>query len=137
VGRLSFPNNVAIERMHSGDLEGAERRFNRAVPILRREGLWVQSLDAIGVRGLLHAMRLEYNEVPETNAWAIEQARRLGVPFYILENHRVWGMALANRGQLTQPADVLKSAIHLAELLDRPRERRLRTQFARKRLAGC
>jgi tetratricopeptide (TPR) repeat protein len=107
---------VAIERMHSGDLEGAERRFNRAVPILRREGLWVQSLDAIGIRGLLHAMRLEYDEVQETNAWAIEQARKLGVPFYILENHWVWGMALANRGQLTQAADVLKSAIRVAEL---------------------
>ena len=107
---------VAIERMHSGDLEGAERRFNRAVPILRREGLWVQSLDAIGIRGLLHAMRLEYDEVQETNAWAIEQARKLGVPFYILENHWVWGMALANRGQLTQAADVLKSAIRIAEL---------------------
>ena len=107
---------VAIERMASGDLEGAERRFNRAVPILRREGLWVQSLDAIGIRGLLHAMRLEYNEVQETNAWAIEQARKLGVPFYILENHWVWGMALANRGQLTQAADVLKSAIRVAEL---------------------
>jgi tetratricopeptide (TPR) repeat protein len=107
---------VAIERMHSGDLEGAERRFNRAVPILRREGLWVQSLDAIGIRGLLHAMRLEYDEVQETSAWAIEQARKLDVPFYILENHWVWGMALANRGHLTQAADVLKSAIRVAEL---------------------
>jgi hypothetical protein len=38
------------------------------LPILRREGLWVQSLDAIGIRGLLHAMRLEYDEVQETNA---------------------------------------------------------------------
>jgi DNA-binding winged helix-turn-helix (wHTH) protein len=107
---------MAIDELHSGDLENAERRFNRAIPILRRDGLWVQSLDAIGIRGLLHAWRLEYEEVQETSAWVIEQARKLDVPFYILENNFVLGMALANQGRLSQAADVLKSGVHVAEL---------------------
>jgi hypothetical protein len=67
--------------MNVGDVAAAEGLFNRAVPVLRREKLWVQHLDTISARGLLHHMLLEYEQIEETSAWAIDQARKLGAAF--------------------------------------------------------
>jgi tetratricopeptide (TPR) repeat protein len=49
---------VAMMHMNAGNLEAAEQCFSRAIPVLRQEALWVQSLGAISFRGLLHHMRL-------------------------------------------------------------------------------
>ena len=86
VAQASADAVLAVERMNSGDVAAAELRFNRAIPVLRQEKLWVQSLDTISARSLLHHMRLEYDQIEETSAWAIEQARKLGASFYVLEN---------------------------------------------------
>jgi DNA-binding winged helix-turn-helix (wHTH) protein/tetratricopeptide (TPR) repeat protein len=107
---------LAMARMNAGDLEAAEQCFSRAIPLLRQEGLWVQSLDAISFRGLLHHMRLEFEHVEQTSGWAIEQAKKLGATFYVIENLFYWGMALANRGRLTDAMKVLRDGIRVAEL---------------------
>jgi tetratricopeptide (TPR) repeat protein len=107
---------VAIARMNAGDLDAAELCFSRAIPVLRQEGLWVQSLDAISFRGLLHHMRLEFEQVEQTSGWAIQQARKLGATFYVIENLFGWGMALANRGRLSEAMNVLREGIRVAEL---------------------
>jgi hypothetical protein len=99
--RATADTVVAMARMNAGDLEAAEQCFSRAIPVLRQERLWVQSLDAISFRGLLHHMRLEFEQVEQTSGWAIEQARKSGATFYVIENLFYWGMALANRGRLT------------------------------------
>jgi DNA-binding winged helix-turn-helix (wHTH) protein/tetratricopeptide (TPR) repeat protein len=107
---------LAVEHMNSGDVAAAELRFNRAIPVLRQDKkLFVQSLDVVSARGLLHHMRLEYDQIEETSIWAIEQARKLGASFYVLENLFFWGMALANNGRLTQAADALREGMRLAE----------------------
>jgi DNA-binding winged helix-turn-helix (wHTH) protein/tetratricopeptide (TPR) repeat protein len=115
VAEASVDALLAVDRMNVGDVAAAEHHFNRAVPVLRREKLWVQHLDTISVRGLLHHMRLEYEQVEETSTWAIEQARKLGAAFYVLENLFYRGMALGNNGRLTQAADALLEAMRLAE----------------------
>jgi tetratricopeptide (TPR) repeat protein len=107
---------VAIARMNAGDLDAAEHRFSRAIPVLRQQSLWVQSLDAISFRGLLYHMRLEFEHVEQSSGWAIEEARKLGATFHLIENMFCWGMALANRGRLTEAMDVLREGIRLAEL---------------------
>jgi DNA-binding winged helix-turn-helix (wHTH) protein/tetratricopeptide (TPR) repeat protein len=107
---------LAVARMNAGDLAGAERCFSRAIPLLRQEQLWVQSFDAISLRGLLHHMRLEFERVEQTSGWAIEQARNVGATFYVIENLFYWGMALANRGRLTDAMNVLRDGIRVAEL---------------------
>ncbi len=89
---------LAMARMNAGDLGAAEQGFSRAIPVLRQEGQWVQSLDAVSFRGLLHHMRLEFEHVEQTSGWAIGQARKLGATFHVIENLFCWGMALANRG---------------------------------------
>ena len=115
VAEASADAVLAVERMNFGDVAAAELRFNRAVPVLRREKLWVQNLDTISARGLLHHMRLEYDQIEEISAWAIEQARKLGAAFYVLENLFFWGMALGNNGRLTQAADALLEGMRVAE----------------------
>ena len=115
VAEASADAVLAVEHLNFGNVAAAELRFNRAVPVLRGEKLWVQHLDTISVRGLLHHMRLEYEQVEETSTWAIEQARKLGAAFYVLENLFFRGMALGNNGRLTHAADALLAAMHLAE----------------------
>ena len=115
VAQASADAVLAVARMNSGDVAAAELRFNRAIPVLRQEKLWVQSLDTISARSLLHHMRLEYDQIEETSAWAIEQARKLGASFYVLENLFFWAMALANNGRLTQAAGALREGMRLAE----------------------
>ena len=114
--RATADTVVAMARMNSGDLEAAEQCFSRAIPVLRQEGLWVQSLDAISFRGLLYHMRLEFEHVEQTSGWAIEQARKLGATFHVIENMFCWGMALANRGRLTDSMNLLREGIRVAEL---------------------
>jgi DNA-binding winged helix-turn-helix (wHTH) protein/tetratricopeptide (TPR) repeat protein len=116
IARATADTLTAIARMNDGDLEAAEQGFSRAIPVLRQEQLWVQSLDAISFRGLLHHMRLEFDHVEQTSGWAIDQARRLGATFHLVENLFCWGMALANRGRLTQAIDVVREGIRIAEL---------------------
>ena len=107
---------LAMAWMNDGDLAAAERGFSRAIPVLRHEARWVQSLDAVSFRGLLHHMRLEFEQVEQTSGWAIEQARKLGATFHVIENLFCWGMALANRGRLTEALNVLREGIRVADL---------------------
>jgi tetratricopeptide (TPR) repeat protein len=107
---------LATAWMNEGDLAAAEHCFSRAIPVLRQEGQWVQSLDAVSFRGLLHHMRLEFEQVEHTSGWAIGQARKLGATFHVIENLFCWGMALANRGRLTEALNVLREGIRVAEL---------------------
>jgi DNA-binding winged helix-turn-helix (wHTH) protein/tetratricopeptide (TPR) repeat protein len=107
---------LAMARMNAGDLGAAEQGFSRAIPVLRQEGQWVQSLDAVSFRGLLHHMRLEFGHVEQTSGWAIGQARKLGATFHVIENLFCWGMALANRGRLTEALQALREGIRVAEL---------------------
>ena len=107
---------LAMARMNAGDLAAAEQGFSRAIPVLRQEAQWVQSLDAVSFRGLLHHMRLEFEHVEQTSGWAIGQARKLGATFHVIENLFCWGMALANRGRLTEALQALREGIRVAEL---------------------
>ena len=107
---------VAIARMNAGDLDAAEQGFSRAIPVLRQQSLWVQSLDAISFRGLLYHMRLEFEHVEQSSGWAIDEARKLGATFHLIENMFCWGMALANHGRVTEAMDVLREGIRVAEL---------------------
>ena len=107
---------LAMAWMNAGDLAAAERGFSRAIPVLRQEGQWVQSLDAVSFRGLLHHMRLEFEHVEQTSGWAIEQARKLGATLHVVENLFYWGMALANRGRLTEAINALREGARVAEL---------------------
>jgi tetratricopeptide (TPR) repeat protein len=107
---------LAVARMNAGDLDAAEQSFRRSIPVLRQEGLWAQSLAAVSFRGLLHHMRLEFDHVDQTSAWAIEQARKSGATFHLIENLFYRGMALANHGRLSDAMNVLREGIRVAEL---------------------
>lgn len=107
---------LGLERMCFGATAEAETNFSRAVPVLRRVGPPLHALEAIGFAGLLHAWQLDYDEADHAVGWTLQRARTLGVPYHIIMNLFVRGMAFFNQGRLSDGLNDLREGMRLAEL---------------------
>ena len=116
VSKASAELVLAFERLASGALTEAETLFDRAIPILKKNELPIQALQAVSYRGFLHAWRLEYIEAQRVSEWALQQARELGGCFYILANLLSRSLALGNQGRISEALDTLHEGWQFAEL---------------------
>jgi tetratricopeptide (TPR) repeat protein len=116
VGVASAELVLACERVCVGDLTSADQHFDRAIPVLLKEGPPAQVLEAINTRASLHTWRLEYAEAERSLDWALAKARELGVYSPIIENHFFRGMVFGNRGRLGEALSQLQEGMRLAEL---------------------
>ncbi len=107
---------MGLERMCFGATADAEVIFGRAVPVLREKGPPLHALEAIAFAGLLHAWQLDYKEADRAVGWTLRRSRDLGVPYQIIMNLFVRGMALFNQGRLSDGLNDLQDGLRLAEL---------------------
>ncbi len=107
---------LGLERLCFGSTAEAEASFGRSVPILRQQGAPLHALEAIGFAGLLHAWQLDYEEADQAVDWTLHRARSLGLPYHIVMNLFVRGMAMFNRGRLSDGLSDLQEGLRLAEL---------------------
>jgi tetratricopeptide (TPR) repeat protein len=107
---------LGLERLCFGATTDAEASFGRAVPVLRKVGPPLHALEAVGFAGLLHAWQLDYEQADHAVGWTLQRARTLGVPYHIIMNLFVRGMALFNQGRLSEGLNDLREGMHLAEL---------------------
>ena len=107
---------LGLERMCFGATTDAEQHFSQSVPVLRKKGPPLHALEAIGFAGLLHAWQLDYEEADRAVGWTLEHSRELGVPYHIIMNLFVRGMALFNQGRLSDGLNDLREGMRLAEL---------------------
>jgi serine/threonine protein kinase/tetratricopeptide (TPR) repeat protein len=116
---LAFADLVlGLERQCSGDLTVAEERFARAVPVIKEEGLRLLAVEAVTHRSFLHVWQLEYKEADEVLGWTLARARELGASFHIAQILFIRGIALGNRGRLSEALASLHEGMRLAELND-------------------
>ncbi len=115
VGAASAELVLGLERMCLGATADAERRFGRATPVLARHGPPLHALEAVGYSGLLHAWQLEYKSAGDAVNWCLQKARDLGLPYYIILNLFVRGMARFNQGRLSEGLGDLREGMRLAE----------------------
>jgi len=107
---------AALARVHMsrGNLVEASTRFERAIPVLKRAETTLPAIDAVGFRILVHAWRLEYEQVESESRWWLAEAKRHGLQPCQLSFYR--GMALGNAGRLSEAMRALAEGIHSAEL---------------------
>jgi tetratricopeptide (TPR) repeat protein len=115
VGAASAELVVGLEQMCVGVTAEAERRFERATPVLLRHGPPLHALEAVGYSGLLHAWQLEYRSAGDAFDWCLQKAHELGLPYYIILNLFVRGMARFNQGRLAEGLSDLREGMRLAE----------------------
>jgi tetratricopeptide (TPR) repeat protein len=120
LGGASAELVLGLERMCLGATAEAETYFASSVPILRKHGPPMHALEAVGYAGLLHAWQLDYEAADHDVNWTLQKARDLGMPYHIVMNLFVRGMALFNQGLLSQGIRDLREGLKLAE---RNRER--------------
>jgi len=120
LGAASAELVLGLERLCFGATVEAETYFARAVPILRKHGPPLHALEGVGFAGLLHAWQLDYEAADRDVNWTLQKARDLGLPYHIVMNLFVRGMALFNHGLLSQGVHDLREGLKLAE---RNRER--------------
>jgi DNA-binding winged helix-turn-helix (wHTH) protein/tetratricopeptide (TPR) repeat protein len=106
---------LGLERLCHGATSDAEASFDRSVPVLREKGPPLHALEAIGFAGLLQAWQLDYEEADRSVSWTLKRARNLGVPYHIIMNLFVRGMALFNQGRLSEGLNDLQEGMRLAE----------------------
>jgi tetratricopeptide (TPR) repeat protein len=116
VGLASAEVVLASHRLSTGDLTAAESYYDRAIPVLKAEGEPVVTLDAICHRGVLSIWRLEYAEAEHVWRGVHDKARDLGAGFQLISATFVGGMALGNRGRLSEALGVLREGMRLADL---------------------
>jgi len=107
---------LGLERLCFGATAEAEQHFSQSVPVLRKKGPPLHALEAIGFAGLLHAWQLDYEDADRAVGWTLEHARELGVPYHIIMNLFVRGMAFFNQGRLSDGLNDLREGMRLAEL---------------------
>jgi DNA-binding winged helix-turn-helix (wHTH) protein/tetratricopeptide (TPR) repeat protein len=107
---------LGLERLCFGATADAEQHFSQSVPVLRKKGPPLHALEAIGFAGLLHAWQLDYDDADRAVGWTLQHARHLGVPYHIIMNLFVRGMALFNQGRLSDGLNDLREGMRLAEL---------------------
>ncbi len=116
VGIASAEAVLATERMCSGELAAAEHLYDRAIPMLKKEGLSIDALEAVTYRGLLHTWRLEYQQAHQVLDWALAKAQELGTCFHLVANHFQRGMVLGNQGRMSEALSTLQEGRRLGEL---------------------
>ena len=67
------------------------------------------------VHALERAWELEYEESEDAIGWALEHARRLGLPYHIILSLFVRGMSRFNQGRLSEGLRDLQEGMRLAE----------------------
>lgn len=115
VGAASAELVLGLEQMCVGVTAEAERRFERATPVLARHGPPRHALEAVGYSGLLHAWQLEYQSAGDALDWCLQKAHELGLSYYIILNLFVRGMARFNQGRLSDGLRDLREGMRLAE----------------------
>jgi tetratricopeptide (TPR) repeat protein len=80
----------------------------------------MHALEGVGYAGLLNAWQLDYEAADHDVNWTLQKARDLGLPYHIVMNLFVRGMARFNQGLLAQGIGDLREGLKLAE---RNRER--------------
>jgi tRNA A-37 threonylcarbamoyl transferase component Bud32/tetratricopeptide (TPR) repeat protein len=115
-GEASAELVIASERLCSGFLPEAEHYFDRAIPVLRQEGLAFEALEAICYRAMLHSWRSEYKDAERYYSWTMEKARELGSCFHIVAVLLFRGMSLGNQGRLAEAFSSLREGLNMAEL---------------------
>jgi tetratricopeptide (TPR) repeat protein len=116
VGVASAEAVLACDRLCTGDLDAAEKYFQRAIPVLQGKGVQLGVVDAVANLGALHTWRLDYAEAERASSWALEKARELGDNFHIVSGLFFRGMALGNQGRLSEALGALEEAQRVAEL---------------------
>ncbi len=116
VGVASAEAVLACDRLCTGDLDAAEKYFQRAIPVLQGKGVQLGVVDAVANLGALHAWRLDYAEAERASSWALEKAREIGDNFHIVSGLFFRGMALGNQGRLSEALGALEEAQRVAEL---------------------
>jgi tetratricopeptide (TPR) repeat protein len=106
---------AGLERLCYGATTVAEESFGRSVPVLRRLGPPVHALEAVGFAGLLHVWQLEHGTAHHAVNWTLQRARDLGLPYHIVMNLFVRGMANFNQGRLSDGLNDLREGLRLAE----------------------
>ena len=107
---------LGLLKMCLGETPEAEQNFNRSVPVLRKKSPPVQVLEVLAFASLLKAWKLDYKEADHTLEWSLQKSREIGMPYHIILNLFVRGMASFNRGRLSQGLDDLHEGMRLAEL---------------------
>jgi tetratricopeptide (TPR) repeat protein len=118
VGVASAELVLGLDLLCSGDTDGAEQRFERSLPVLRRKGPPLHALEALAFAGLNHAWQLDYERADRTVGWTLEIARDLGVVYHMVMNLFVQGMARFNEGRLGEGFAALSEGMRLAEQND-------------------
>jgi len=116
-GVASSKTMLALERVCSGDVAGAERQLDEAIPVLRQSGIVQQALVARLVRGLMHTWRLEHREADDALQWAREMSVELRANFELLIACWHQARGRGNQGHLSESWEMLEGALRLADLL--------------------
>jgi tetratricopeptide (TPR) repeat protein len=105
---------VALIRLSVGDLAEAETYFDRAIPVIRATTARPSAVDSISYRLLLHAWRLEYDEIETAAQWVRESSLRAGATLCMIYFARA--MASGNQGRLGEALEFAREGQKLAEL---------------------
>ncbi|HYM12884.1 MAG TPA: AAA family ATPase, partial [Bryobacterales bacterium] len=106
---------LGLERMCFGATDEAEERFGRSAPVLMEHGSPPHALEAVTFSGLLQAWQLNYESAHRTLDWTLQRSRDLALPYHIVMNLFVRGMALFNQGRLSEGLQDLEEGMRLAE----------------------
>jgi DNA-binding winged helix-turn-helix (wHTH) protein/tetratricopeptide (TPR) repeat protein len=106
---------LGLERMCFGATDEAEERFGRSAPVLIERGPPPHALEAVTFSGLLKAWQLDYESAHRTLDWALQRSRDLAMPYHIVMNLFIRGMALFNEGRLSDGLRDLEEGMRLAE----------------------
>ena len=76
------------------------------------------AVEAVTNWNFLHVWQLEYESAEEVFDWTLSRARKLGASFHITQILFMRGMALGNRGRVSEALASLHEGMRLAELND-------------------
>jgi tetratricopeptide (TPR) repeat protein len=107
---------IACQHLCLGELDAAERFFDRAVPVLQKGGLHPQALDGVIQSGALHVWRQEYDDANRILRFAKDKACEVGLGLAIVNAHFFYSISLGNQGQLGEAMESLTEGRRLAEL---------------------
>jgi hypothetical protein len=116
VGLASAEVILSFHGIIIGDLAAAEYYMDRAIPVLQTEGEPLSALDAVCQRAIISTLRLEYETAEPALHWIRTKARDLGTGFRLIHADFMGGMALGNRGRLSEALGVLREGMRLADL---------------------
>ena len=109
---------LAMADLCSGDVDQAEREFDRVIPVLQQCGFIPHALNAGLMRAILHTWRLEHSQAETMLAWSQATARNLRAGFESVI--ALWHQARSrgNQGRLSEARSLLEDALRLADLVN-------------------